>query len=142
MCFASRHCQELRYIHVRIINSVRTLLQELLRKEVVNLDDLHELLGKRPFESTELRNIDRFRGELQRAASALAPAGVWEWIASFRGPGLRLAGVSGADGDGDGDAEDGDKGSDDDDEGGSGGGGGMGGFWDGLGSGKRYPVAT
>ena len=127
------------------MNGVCAAVQELLRKEVVNLDDLHELLGKRPFESTELRNIDRFRGELQRAASALAPAGVWEWIASFRGPGLRLAGVGGADGDegdGDGEAEGGDKGSDDDDEGGSGGGGGLGGFWDGLGSGKRYPVAT
>lgn len=123
-------------------------MQTLLRKEVVNLDDLNEVLGRRPFESRELRNIDRFRGELARAAKALAPAGVWEWIASFRSPGLRLAGVGDAAG-GDAGDEDGERGSGDDDEdddddegGGGGGGGGLKGFWQGLGTGKRYPVAT
>lgn len=37
-------------------------LQALLEKEVLNLDDVEGLLGKRPFESEQMRNIDRYRG--------------------------------------------------------------------------------
>ena len=119
----------------------------LLEKEVVGLDDLHTVLGKRPYESRELRNIDRFRGELQRGVGALKPAaeGVWDWINSFRSPGLQLAGfgdLGGSDGD-EGGSDEEEEGGDDDDEGGSGGGGGgPGGFWQSWGSGKRFPVAT
>ena len=127
-------------------------MQELLEKEVVGLDDLRRILGPRPFESAELRNINRFRGELDRAAAALKPAGevVWQWIESFRSPGLQLAGAGGT---GAVDEESGDEGpgdgeDDDDDDsgegggGGGGGGGGLGGFWQGIGTGRKYPVAT
>lgn len=67
-------------------------MQELLKKEVIGLDDLDRILGKRPFATRELQNIDKFRGELQQGMRALLPGGgVWEWIASFRGPGMQLA---------------------------------------------------
>lgn len=65
-------------------------MQELLKKEVIGLEDLDRILGKRPFATRELQNIDKFRGELQQGMRALG-GGVWEWIASFRGPGLQLA---------------------------------------------------
>lgn len=37
------------------------LLQALLKKEVLNLDAVEDLLGKRPFTSATLQNIDRYR---------------------------------------------------------------------------------
>ncbi|GLI61266.1 hypothetical protein VaNZ11_003582 [Volvox africanus] len=40
---------------------IEAMTAELLRKEVLNLDDVERLLGKRPFMCQELRNIDRFR---------------------------------------------------------------------------------
>lgn len=65
------------------------LLQELLSKEVLNLDDLDRILGKRPFQTLELRNVDKFRGQF----SDWLPSGdgIWSWIESFRSPGLPLA---------------------------------------------------
>ena len=85
-----------------------------MKKEVIGLEDLDRILGKRPFATRELQNIDKFRGELQQGMHAWLPGGgVWEWIASFRGPGLSLAlhgigggpedGHSGGGGGGDGD---------------------------------------
>merc|ERR1719399_2026555 len=41
---------------------VEKLTQALLEKEVLNVDDLTEVLGERPFKNESLRNIDRFRG--------------------------------------------------------------------------------
>ena len=41
---------------------VERLTQALLEKEVLNVDDLTEILGERPFKNDSLRNIDRFRG--------------------------------------------------------------------------------
>jgi len=41
---------------------VEKLTQALLEKEVLNVDDLTEILGERPFKNDSLRNIDRFRG--------------------------------------------------------------------------------
>lgn len=40
---------------------VEAMAKELLAKEVLNLEDLERLLGKRPYKSVELRNIDKFR---------------------------------------------------------------------------------
>jgi AFG3 family protein len=40
---------------------VAKLAEVLLDKEVVNAEDLESILGKRPYESPELRNIDKFR---------------------------------------------------------------------------------
>ncbi|KAK9805904.1 hypothetical protein WJX73_003524 [Symbiochloris irregularis] len=40
---------------------VTKLAERLLDREVVNVDDLEEILGPRPFRSAELRNIDKFR---------------------------------------------------------------------------------
>ncbi len=37
------------------------LLQALLKQEVLNLDAVEDLLGKRPYSSTTLQNIDRYR---------------------------------------------------------------------------------
>ena len=52
----------------------RARAQALLEKEVLGLTDLNEVLGKRPFRSAELRNIDRYAGardpELPVAADA------------------------------------------------------------------------
>ena len=39
---------------------VEAMAQELLEKEVLNLDELEALLGKRPYNSVEMRNIDKF----------------------------------------------------------------------------------
>eukprot|EP00884_Botryococcus_braunii_P009436 jgi/Botrbrau1/18494/Bobra.0072s0073.1 len=51
---------------------VEKLAMALLDKEVVNSDDLEAILGPRPFRSTELRNIDRFREGFQKnSAEAL-----------------------------------------------------------------------
>ena len=38
----------------------------------MNSDDLEEILGPRPFKSTELRNIDKFRQGFQKPAGAQA----------------------------------------------------------------------
>lgn len=40
---------------------VEAMATELLAKEVLNLEDLERILGKRPYKSLELRNIDKFR---------------------------------------------------------------------------------
>lgn len=40
---------------------VQAMAKELLDKEVINFDDVERLLGKRPFISDQVRNIDRFR---------------------------------------------------------------------------------
>eukprot|EP00891_Asterochloris_glomerata_P002430 jgi/Astpho2/2430/e_gw1.00044.20.1_t len=40
---------------------VTKLAETLLHKEVVNAEDLEEILGKRPWTSAELRNIDKYR---------------------------------------------------------------------------------
>jgi len=42
------------------------LAEALLKKEVVNSDDLVEILGPRPFQSAEVRNIDMFRDGFKR----------------------------------------------------------------------------
>jgi hypothetical protein len=66
----------------------RFVMQELLTKEVLNLDDLDRIMGKRPFQTKELRNVDKFRGLTQWLPSS---DGIWSWIESFRSPGLPLA---------------------------------------------------
>lgn len=43
--------------------------------QVVNSDDLEVILGPRPFRSTELRNIDRFREGFQKSGDASAEEG-------------------------------------------------------------------
>ncbi|EFJ42312.1 hypothetical protein VOLCADRAFT_107358 [Volvox carteri f. nagariensis] len=49
---------------VALVEKHRTYIEamtaELLHKEVLSLDDVERLLGKRPFMSQELRNIDRY----------------------------------------------------------------------------------
>ncbi len=45
------------------------MAQALLQKEVLNLEDVEGLLGKRPYMSAELRNIDRYRGHEAPAPS-------------------------------------------------------------------------
>jgi hypothetical protein len=69
------------------------VVQELLHKEVLGLDDLDRILGKRPYVTHELRNVDRFRGELEKTVRQWLPSGggVWAWIESFRSPGLQIA---------------------------------------------------
>lgn len=42
---------------------VTELAEELLKKEVLNLDDLNKILGDRPFKSAEIRNIDKYQGQ-------------------------------------------------------------------------------
>jgi AFG3 family protein len=37
------------------------LLQALLKQEVLNIDAVEGLLGKRPFTSATMQNIDRYR---------------------------------------------------------------------------------
>lgn len=58
------------HVHVfvmtcHVLSSLRVhyvlLLQALLKQEVLNLDAVEDLLGKRPFTSTTLQNIDRYR---------------------------------------------------------------------------------
>jgi AFG3 family protein len=39
---------------------VESMAQELLEKEVLGLDELERVLGKRPYRSVEMRNIDKF----------------------------------------------------------------------------------
>jgi hypothetical protein len=131
--FLCRHFRD--WPHSRHLT--RLCLQELLEKEVVKFDDLNRILGKRPFESSGLSNMDRFRGELTRGLPKwIAPAGVWEWIDSFRGPGLAVAGLGDLKDDGKDDDDD-----DDDEDDGKGGGGAKS-TWKGWFRGKRYPVAT
>ena len=40
---------------------INTALQGAVRAQVVNSEDLTEILGERPYRSSELRNIDKFR---------------------------------------------------------------------------------
>eukprot|EP01025_Chloroclados_australasicus_P061646 TRINITY_DN8104_c0_g1_i4.p1 TRINITY_DN8104_c0_g1~~TRINITY_DN8104_c0_g1_i4.p1 ORF type:complete len:688 (-),score=79.63 TRINITY_DN8104_c0_g1_i4:322-2385(-) len=40
---------------------IEALAQELIQKEVVGLDDLERILGERPFQSEEVRNVDVYR---------------------------------------------------------------------------------
>lgn len=59
---------------------VEAMAQELLSKEVLSLDAVEAILGKRPFESSQLQNIDRYRHGLaaeqqQGAEGAEAEAG-------------------------------------------------------------------
>ncbi|KAK9844071.1 hypothetical protein WJX81_003751 [Elliptochloris bilobata] len=49
---------------------VQALADKLLEKEVVNSADLEGILGPRPWRSTELRNIDKFRDGFQKRALA------------------------------------------------------------------------
>ena len=52
---------------------VETMAQALLEKEVLNLEELEGLLGKRPYNAVEMRNIDKFsRGFGSDAATAAA----------------------------------------------------------------------
>jgi hypothetical protein len=49
--------------------------QELLSKEVLNLDAVESILGERPYTSATLQNIDRYRhGTTGASADAPAPA--------------------------------------------------------------------
>jgi AFG3 family protein len=40
---------------------VESMAQALLKQEVLNLDAVEGLLGKRPFTNSSLQNIDRYR---------------------------------------------------------------------------------
>ena len=42
--------------------------------QVVNVDDLEEILGPRPFHSAEMRNIDKFRDGFKKADLVDEPA--------------------------------------------------------------------
>lgn len=54
---------------------VEALATALLEKEVLSLHDLEEILGKRPFSTPELRNIDRYRGVAAGDGGAKAAEG-------------------------------------------------------------------
>ena len=41
---------------------VTELAEALLKKEVLNLEDLNAILGERPYKSVEIRNIDKYQG--------------------------------------------------------------------------------
>lgn len=51
------------------------MAQALLEKEVLNSDELERLLGKRPFRSQELRNIDKFRKGFEGGEAAAVRRG-------------------------------------------------------------------
>jgi len=51
------------------------LPQTLLAKEVIGLDDLQSILGKRPFVSLQLQNIDKYRGLVDVGAAPPALEG-------------------------------------------------------------------
>ncbi|KAK9810016.1 hypothetical protein WJX72_003395 [[Myrmecia] bisecta] len=51
---------------------VAKLAEKLLEVEVVNSQDLEHVLGPRPFQSPELRNIDKFRDGFAKAQAAAA----------------------------------------------------------------------
>ncbi|KAG1664993.1 hypothetical protein FOA52_014673 [Chlamydomonas sp. UWO 241] len=50
---------------IAIVTEKKALIEgmalDLLKKEVIGLDDIDRLLGKRPFSTREMRNIDRYR---------------------------------------------------------------------------------
>ena len=48
---------------------VEKMAQALLEKEVLNLEQLEEVLGKRPFKVEGLRNIDKYAGNTTRVSS-------------------------------------------------------------------------
>eukprot|EP00197_Chlamydomonas_leiostraca_P001991 CAMPEP_0202857522 /NCGR_PEP_ID=MMETSP1391-20130828/427_1 /ASSEMBLY_ACC=CAM_ASM_000867 /TAXON_ID=1034604 /ORGANISM="Chlamydomonas leiostraca, Strain SAG 11-49" /LENGTH=796 /DNA_ID=CAMNT_0049536333 /DNA_START=393 /DNA_END=2784 /DNA_ORIENTATION=+ len=54
---------------------ITAMSNELLRKEVLNLDDVEKILGHRPFTSAELRNIDRFRHGASKDVPPSSPPG-------------------------------------------------------------------
>lgn len=98
---------------------VEAVAQALLRKEVIGLDDLEQLLGKRPFMTTELRNIDRYRNVGDTAAGAVSS--VWAWIDSFRVRGRSVTGsaAEASDGEGSGAGDDEGDGSSEEEDAGS-----------------------
>ena len=49
---------------------VTELAEALLEKEVLNLEDLNEILGERPFKSVEIRNIDKYQGKGEADSAA------------------------------------------------------------------------
>lgn len=52
---------------------VESMAQELLKKEVLGLEELEGLLGKRPYTSNEMRNIDKYARGFQEQSSAGPP---------------------------------------------------------------------
>jgi AFG3 family protein len=52
---------------------VLALAEELLDKEVVGTEALERILGRRPFHSEEMRNIDKFRDGFVKTVAAAAP---------------------------------------------------------------------
>jgi hypothetical protein len=57
-------------------------VQELLKKEVLSLEDLHRILGERPFITTEMRNIDKYRDAGVEPRVFSPTASIWKWIQS------------------------------------------------------------
>lgn len=56
------------------------MVQELLKKEVLSLEDLHRILGERPFVTTEMRNIDKYRDAGVEPRVFSPTASIWQWI--------------------------------------------------------------
>lgn len=54
---------------------IAEMTQQLLTKEVLNLDDVERILGKRPFHIAEMRNIDRFRHGSKGENAPVSPQG-------------------------------------------------------------------
>lgn len=120
------------------IDPTSTVVQELLKKEVLGIEDLTRILGKRPFTTRELQNIDRFRSDLREFGKRVVPPGIWEWIESFRSPGLAVVRDAGDDGDEGNKENDDDRGDNGNDDGENGGGL----FWGRIQPRGKYPVAT
>jgi AFG3 family protein len=66
---------------------VTELAEALLKKEVLNLEDLNAILGERPYKSVEIRNIDKYQGVTEEdedgeddMSESLAEAGLEEDI--------------------------------------------------------------
>mmetsp|Transcript_7855 Transcript_7855/g.13510 ORF Transcript_7855/g.13510 Transcript_7855/m.13510 type:complete len:862 (-) Transcript_7855:907-3492(-) len=72
---------------------ITDMTNELLSKEVLNINDVERILGKRPFHSNEMRNIDRFRHGLGSEAESAQGEG---------NPPIDGKGDGGSDGRGDG----------------------------------------
>jgi AFG3 family protein len=77
---------------------VAKMAEALLSREVLNLDDVEGLLGLRPFESSSLRNIDRYRNTGEAPAAKRGPEGSDDATLARDGDG----GEAGGDDDGDG----------------------------------------
>merc|ERR1719231_1057422 len=54
---------------------IKKLAEELLKKEVIGVKELTEILGERPFKSSEVRNIDRYLGAGDGPEGMPAPGG-------------------------------------------------------------------